>query len=285
MRSSAAAKMLGALILPLVFAACAPNDLTIKRNAHASGIYKVGKPYKVDGVWYHPKEDLTHVESGVASWYGPNFHGRTTANGEIFDKNALTAAHPTLQLPSVVRVTNLNNGRTAVVRVNDRGPFSGGRIIDLSEKAASVLGFKAQGTAKVKIEVLGSDSEHLAQLAQAGASSDAMDAYMLARFGPNGTGDARVQVAAAAPTRGRSIPSTATSGIFVQAGAFSDRVNADRLRSRLSQYGRTLVDAVDKAGNRLYRVRIGPFGSVDTAGTMLARLVDDGHAGAQVTID
>jgi len=259
--------------------------LTIKRNAQASGAYKVGTPYKVGGVWYHPEENLTHVESGVASWYGPNFHGRTTANGEIFDRNALTAAHPTLQLPSVVRVTNLRNGRATVVRVNDRGPFSGGRIIDLSEKAASILGFKAQGTTKVKIEVLGSDSEHLAQLAQAGASSDEMEAYMLARFGPEGTGDAAVQMAAAAPARARSIPSTATRGIFVQAGAFSDRVNADRLRARLSQYGRALVDSVDKSGNRLYRVRIGPFGSVDTAGTMLARLVDEGHAGAQVTID
>jgi len=285
MRSSAAARFLIALLLPIVFAACAPNDLTIKRNNQASGTYKVGKPYKVGGAWYHPKEDLTHVESGVASWYGPNFHGRTTANGEIFDRNALTAAHPTLQLPSVVRVTNLGNGRAAVVRVNDRGPFAGGRIIDLSEKAAAVLGFKAQGTAKVKIEVLGSDSEHLAQLARAGADSDALDAYMLTRFGPDGTGDAEVQIAAAAPAQARSIPSTATRGIFVQAGAFSNRINADRLRSRLSQYGRTLVDAVDEAGNRLYRVRIGPFGSVDTAGTMLAKLVDDGHAGAQVTID
>lgn len=289
MRSSAVFRFIVAVTFPLVFAACAPNDLTLKRGVQSSaderGTYKVGQPYQIGGIWYYPKEDLTHVESGLASWYGPNFDGRKTANGETFDRNALTAAHPTLQLPSVVRVTNLRNGRTAVVRVNDRGPFSGDRILDLSERAAEVLGFKSAGTVKVKLEVLASDSSKLAELARAGAGTDEMNAYMLARFGEDGTEQASVQVASAAAGVPLPISSTARQGIFVQAGAFANRVNADRLSTRLSRYGRTLVDPVERAGNWLYRVRIGPFGSVDTAGTTLARLVNEGHAGARLAID
>ncbi|MBY0431887.1 MAG: septal ring lytic transglycosylase RlpA family protein, partial [Rhodospirillales bacterium] len=94
--------------------------------------YKVGKPYQIKGVWYYPSEDYSYDETGIASWYGPDFHGQYTANGEIFDQNNVSAAHRTLPMPSFVRVTNLDNGRELVVRVNDRGPFAHGRILDLS---------------------------------------------------------------------------------------------------------------------------------------------------------
>ena len=130
------------------------------------GIYKLGKPYKVNGVWYFPKEDAKYDEIGVASWYGPGFHQKITANGEYFDMDLVTAAHKTLPLPSVVRVTNLENGRSLLVRVNDRGPFVNDRIIDLSRKAADLLGFIAKGTAKVRVELMPEQSMAVASYAQ-----------------------------------------------------------------------------------------------------------------------
>ncbi|WP_249689639.1 septal ring lytic transglycosylase RlpA family protein [Stappia sp. WLB 29] len=119
------------------------------------GRQMVGKPYKVAGKWYYPKHDPNYTSVGLASWYGPTFHGRMTANGEVFDRNAPTAAHTTMPLPSYARVTNLKNGRSMIVRVNDRGPFHGNRTIDLSEKVATMLDFKSAGVAKVKVEYVG----------------------------------------------------------------------------------------------------------------------------------
>ncbi|MDQ0315871.1 septal ring lytic transglycosylase RlpA family protein [Amorphus orientalis] len=115
----------------------------------------VGKPYKVGGRWYKPKEDPDYEAVGMASWYGAAFHGRLTANGEVFDANSLTAAHTTMPLPSYARVTNLKNGRSIIVRVNDRGPFHSSRIIDLSHRAADVLAFRNDGVAKVKVQYVG----------------------------------------------------------------------------------------------------------------------------------
>jgi rare lipoprotein A len=132
-----------------------PRLTTSSNVKKGGGRYQVGKPYKVAGKWYHPKEEPGYDKVGVASWYGPNFHGRLTANGEIFDQNALSAAHPTLPLPSYVRVTNVANGQSTLVRVNDRGPFAHGRMIDLSSKTADVLGIKQAGTAKVRVQYVG----------------------------------------------------------------------------------------------------------------------------------
>lgn len=119
------------------------------------GRYQVGKPYKIAGKWYKPKEVNRYEKTGIASWYGDAFHGRKTANGEIYNMNAYSAAHPTLPLPSYVRVTNLANGNSVVVRVNDRGPFAHNRLIDLSKRAAGVLDFRRQGVAKVHVSYLG----------------------------------------------------------------------------------------------------------------------------------
>lgn len=126
------------------------------------GVYKVGKPYQIQGVWYYPSEDYNYSETGVASWYGPDFHGKYTANGEIFDQNDVTAAHRTLPMPCFVRVTNLDNGRSLVVRINDRGPFAHGRVLDLSKRAAQLLGMEGTGTAKVKVEIMADESRELA---------------------------------------------------------------------------------------------------------------------------
>ena len=117
--------------------------------------YKIGKPYKINGQWYRPADDPNYEKVGTASWYGRDFHGRMTANGEIFDMNLMSAAHTTLPLPSMVEVTNLKNGKRAIVRVNDRGPFAHNRIIDLSREAARELGFEGDGLAKVRVKYIG----------------------------------------------------------------------------------------------------------------------------------
>jgi rare lipoprotein A len=119
------------------------------------GYYSVGKPYQIGGVWYKPREDPSYNRVGRASWYGELFHGRRTANAEIYDMDRLSAAHPTLPLPVYARVTNLRNGRSIVVRVNDRGPYARDRIIDLSRRSAEVLGFRRTGTTAVRVEYLG----------------------------------------------------------------------------------------------------------------------------------
>jgi len=119
------------------------------------GIRKIGKPYKILGRWYTPKHQPNYNRVGIASWYGTKFHGKKTANGEIFDMNNLTAAHPTLPIPSYVRVTNLKNNRSLLLRVNDRGPYAHNRVMDLSRKAADLLGTKVQGTARVRVQYLG----------------------------------------------------------------------------------------------------------------------------------
>jgi rare lipoprotein A len=119
------------------------------------GTYRVGKPYMVAGRTYVPEENTSYRDEGLASWYGDQFHGRLTANGEVFDKESITAAHPTLPLPSYVRVTNLANRKSIVVRVNDRGPYHGNRVIDLSHKTATLLGFRDNGVARVSVEYVG----------------------------------------------------------------------------------------------------------------------------------
>jgi rare lipoprotein A len=131
------------------------------------GTYRVGKPYTVGGRVYVPEEDTNYREEGMASWYGDDFHGRLTANGEVFDMASLTAAHPTLPMPCYARVTNLGNGKSLIVRVNDRGPYHGNRLIDVSNKAAELLEFKGNGVARVRVEYVarapleGSDDRQL----------------------------------------------------------------------------------------------------------------------------
>jgi rare lipoprotein A len=134
----------------LSLAACATP-----RAPASMGVYKVGKPYQVGGVWYTPRVQPDYDEVGLASWYGQAHQGNPTANGERFDARAISAAHTTLPLPSLVEVTNLENGRRLVVRVNDRGPFVAGRIIDLSQAAARELGFEGRGVVRVRVRHVG----------------------------------------------------------------------------------------------------------------------------------
>ncbi len=164
-----APKTLLALAVCLLVSACASPDgkknnrLNLSKKVvnygqsvpKGGGHYKVGRPYKIANKWYRPRVDTRYDRVGMASWYGDLFHGRKTANGEVFDMDALTAAHPTLPLPTLVEVTNLTNKRSVIVRVNDRGPYRHNRLIDLSRKAALILGFKKNGTARVRVKYIG----------------------------------------------------------------------------------------------------------------------------------
>lgn len=143
------------------------NDLKIVKtkksvkNNKYEGYYKIGRPYTVLGKTYYPREQPDYEEIGMASWYGSDFHNKKTANGETYNMNDYTAAHTTLPLPCIVRVTNLENGKSVKVRVNDRGPFVKNRIIDVSKKVAKKLEFHEKGTTKVKVEYLKEESEEL----------------------------------------------------------------------------------------------------------------------------
>lgn len=140
---------------PSKWGAASPRITTSAYVPKGGGRAMVGKPYQVAGRWYTPRVDTGYDKTGRASWYGSNFHGRLTANGEVFDQNALTAAHPTLPLPSYVRVTNLENRRSIIVRINDRGPFVADRLIDLSKRSAEMLGFAGKGVASVRVQYVG----------------------------------------------------------------------------------------------------------------------------------
>lgn len=281
-------------------------------SAGASSTYKVGKPYQIKGVWYYPQEDYDYDETGIASWYGPDFHGKLTANGEVFDQNAVSAAHKTLPMPSVVRVTNMENGRSLVVRVNDRGPFAHGRVIDMSRRAAQLLGFEGQGTARVRVQIMPEESRVLAgKLAPSGGANEPAVAaaprgsVSAETLPPPGSAepsrpvtvasraDTSTQRAAAAveaterALASQEVTTTAvrSTGIFVQAGSFSRHDNALRLSARLSSVGRTNVEQVSIKGKTWYRVRFGPLSSVDEADRLLENVIAAGQQDAKVIVD
>jgi rare lipoprotein A len=207
--------------------------------------------YEVLGHRYYVMKDAAgYRERGIASWYGTKFHGRTTSSGEPYDMYAMTAAHKTLPLPTYVRVTHRGNGRSIVVRVNDRGPFVGDRIIDLSYAAAVRLGMHSDGTALVDVEAIGPATE--ASLLAHGAT-----------------------------------PPASPEAVWLQVGAFSDEVNAARLQSQLAAAG---IDEVvllpeGRARQRIYRVRIGPLAAVEEIEHMLERVRGLGFTDAHLAID
>ncbi len=149
-----AAPRLVLLGLALALAACGFSRGIPGPTGTPYRAYMVGQSYQINGRTYYPREDFDYDRTGTASWYGSDFHGRRTANGETYDMNAMTAAHPTLPMPTIVRVTNLDNGRSVIVRINDRGPFAEDRIIDMSRAGARELGFEGKGLARVRVTVL-----------------------------------------------------------------------------------------------------------------------------------
>ena len=255
--------------------------------------YKVGRPYQINDIWYTPEEDFSYLEEGVASWYGAQFNGRSTANGEIFDMNKMTAAHRTLPLPSVVRVTNLGNSRNVVLRVNDRGPFAGGRIIDVSRAAADALGFRRQGVARVRVEIMSQASQ---DLKYGGAAPDLAPlsrpaSRTVASLPPPLTPSPVPRpTPPLIPVTARPAPvgsATGDSNIYIQTGAFLDYDNALAARNNLRTVG-VNVARIDEAmveGRRFYRVRIGPLGDMHQAETMLEDRIGAAAPEARIVID
>jgi rare lipoprotein A len=264
-----------------------------QRIPKGGGTYKVGAPYQVSGRWHYPREEPGYDRRGIASWYGDDFHGRRTANGEIYDMHALTAAHPTLPIPSYVWVTNEQNGRTLLVRVNDRGPYAHDRIIDLSRAVARALGTEGRGLGEVRVRYAGpaplngDDRREQAFLRQqpwyASLAND--------RFAQRRTPLLRPQAAAAEPPRwvptlapGRAHapwpappPSQAVPGArrYVVAGAFRSEPNARRRALEVRPFGEAEVLAIGSGPATIFRVRVGPMDEA-AAQRLRARLAGAG---------
>jgi len=261
--------------------------------------YKVGQPYQVGGIWYVPKEQPNYNETGVASWYGDAFHLKPTANGEIFDKDIPSAAHTTLPLPSLVEVTNLDNGKKLVVRVNDRGPFVDNRIIDLSHEAARELGYDRKGLAHVRVRYLGpaplygEDSRRYAYLAPKPAPAasappprKAEQEVMLTSAPLPKPPAMIVEASLAPPPKARALREAATpmatGGFRVQVGAFATAENAQRAAARLASAGRARIEPMDRSGTTLYRLVLDASPDRDAAEELRDRVAEAGFADARV---
>ncbi len=310
----------------LAVSACAETEFLVHSAKRVGSVfeapqeptYKVGEPYQIQGTWYYPTEDYEYDESGIASWYGAQFHGRRTANGETYDMNALTAAHRTLPMPSYVRITNLENGRSLILKVNDRGPFAKGRIIDISRRGAQLLGFHDVGTARVRVQIMADQSRAIAsrlksktQLAEASTPITVErlpkpDVKTEALAPPPGGALAPVVRAAPAPQPVAAPPDKKTAAkrndnevltdkvtqtpvrktsLYVQAGAFTQFENANRVRAKLSPLGPVTVKQALVGGKDFYRVRVGPLPSVSDADRTLEAVGRAGYPDARIVVD
>lgn len=239
--------LLEAVLLALVvtLSACAPRDRSVTAPARRP------KPYRVDGIWYQPMEQAADFrQQGIASWYGKQFHGRKTSNGEVYNMYGLSAAHKTLPLGTWVRVRNLENGKSAELRVNDRGPFVRGRVIDLSYGAAKKLGVVGPGTAKVEVIALGIRRADAAK----GERYTSIDYY---------------------------------SGKFTfQVGAFGERRNAERLRDQLqANYTNAHIVPFINGEDIFYRVRVGKCATLEEAARFEERLAQAGYGQAFIVAE
>lgn len=280
------------------------------------GAYKVGKPYQVGGVWYVPREQPNYDERGVASWYGDQFHMKATANGETFDMMAVSAAHTTLPLPSMVEVTNLDNGRKLIVRVNDRGPFVNNRIIDLSREAARQLGYDRAGLAKVRVRYLGpapltgpadgvryadarplptrAPPAALAPLTRPQQPVPGMPNESRAMSARTASDDVTMQALppitgadiSSAPIAGQGVPIAAgpiaASPLRIQAGAFASEINAQRAVAQLSTTGLASIEPLERNGTMLYRVVLAAPADAAAAYALRDRIAGIGFADARV---
>lgn len=263
----ASTRLIG-LALLAVLAACSTTGG--QRFGEPNPHEKVGRPYQVNGIWYVPKEDPDYDRIGFASWYGPGFHGRLTANGEVFDEDRLTAAHPTLPLPSIVEVTNPNNGRRVLVRVNDRGPFANNRIIDLSREAARRLGTLEQGVATVRVRYVGrarledaivatGERERGQALYAALPRSPGLKPVRPPEALPDETDVILADLDTTVLDGARPVSAATPLAYFVQVGAFASTGNAAAAAARLPEDKPVALENRDAGGRRLTLVRVGPF--------------------------
>ncbi|MGH1403289.1 MAG: septal ring lytic transglycosylase RlpA family protein [Alphaproteobacteria bacterium] len=309
-------------LVPMGLSGCARIELAshvgkkmMGSKVRTQGYYKVGSPYTIKGKKYYPSVDYDYNQTGVASWYGPNFHGKMTANGETYNQNDLTAAHKTLPMPSIVRVTNLENGLSLIVRVNDRGPYAHGRIIDLSKRSAELLKFKNQGVAKVRVQLLEAESRMVAETAKQGRDTRGMEVPMNQKGYKPKVMQASTQPKSMQPAKvahvqkGSSLTSSdmqalpghvrdgnfypdpvmsqypvGTQRVYVQMASFTTRDNAMRYSSSLGQYGRAQIHPVTLDGVTYYRVRF-PASNVAEADALLERFIANGHQNTRIVVD
>lgn len=276
------------------------------------------KPYQVNGRWYTPRAQPDYDEVGVASWYGAQFHYHRTANGEVFDQYAVSAAHTTLPIPSIIEVTNLANNKTIRVRLNDRGPFVDGRILDLSREAAAELGYEREGTAHVRVRYIGPAPALPPTRMAANTTSAPAAASMRARREARHPGDLQDQdwpTAAGSGPRaapraaslieaadiedapppapiGRATSHTrilanhaatgAGGGYAIQVGAYSNRETADRIAARLGDAGSASIEAIQRHGAVIYKLKVGAFPDAQSAAAARARVAAAGLPDARV---
>jgi rare lipoprotein A len=261
------------------------------------------KPYQINGVWYYPKAERDYNVVGIGSWYGEQFHNRRTANGEIFDMDIPSAAHKTLPLPSLVEVTNLDNGRRMIVRVNDRGPFVGDRVIDLSKAAAEELGYRRQGVAKVRVKYIGPAPKSVFDAPRQYARAPIRAEPPARGFEAIQEPPQRVQVLAAkpepewSPSPSLSAPpinppdpvksaprvtAAPKSGYRIQAAAFSSRENAERAVQQLALAGSARIEPLERPSGTLYRVVVAAGEDEGEAWSLRQRVEALGYSGATV---
>lgn len=257
----------------------------------AASSYKIGTPYEINGVYYYPRENFRYSEEGVASWYGPGFNKKQTANGETFNQNDLTAAHRTLPLPSLVKVTNLENGHVMTLVVNDRGPFvnTKNRIIDVSSRAAEILGFKEKGTARVKVEILAKESMAMRDRALQQSQTSYGSNYQTASLNNmRPYGNPWAKAVANTKRSPRIQASYAPTGTFVQVGAYTQYENAARAGSiAFDAFDGQLspqIKPIQLNGKQCFRVRVGPFSNVDRAKNALKHLKNKGLDGSRIVL-
>ena len=274
-----------------------------KLQATAKPHYKIGEPYEINGNWYYPERDLRYDKTGIASWYGEEWAGKLTANGEIFDPELVSAAHKTLPMPSVVRVTNLENGKSLVVRLNDRGPYIAGRIIDLSREAAKRLGFVKKGIAKVRVQILAEQSLAL----ERDAKNNKFPLLISNDVMPPIKSDNVPEVSLDATTTRKieSLPANRTSAIellsqsrigeiiqipvtetkiWVQIGAFYNKESALLVIKNYKKINGSVSENLHD-GKLIYRARLGPIETVNDADTILADVLAFGYEGAHIVVD
>lgn len=300
---------LSLLVMPLLImlSGCTTIELVAdlaKKGFGSDARYKIGAPYEIYGVWYYPERDLNYDETGIASWYGDEFAGKPTANGETFNPSIVSAAHKTLPMPSAVRVINLENGRSLVVRVNDRGPFVSGRIIDLSREAARLLGFKDNGIARVRVQILAEESLRLEREAKAGrfpkigkksrqpqpkVNSAAVPSSSLKS--KDNTDDEKSELVSAidliSSNRETDVIelTPVSTNIFVQVGAFKQESNAQAVFSKISDIDRSAISHFDDDGVQIFRVRIGPLTEIAAADKVLDKVIKRGFRSAKIVLD
>ena len=283
------------ILSTILLAGCSSNgpafhswgDYEDQRTENA--IYRVEEPYEVKGVWYVPAEQPEYSEKGLASWYMPAGDSALTTNGEVYDVNIPSARHKTLPLPSIVKITNLENNKSVIARVNDRGPMVNNRLIDVSQSAARELGMPASGTALVQVDLMPEESAALKQkLVEAGR------VYQQALPVDNKVADDKLFTIATpkdviydgsvTPTQPAKTTKVATvsNGPSVQLGSFADARNAQRLKAKLSSKYPVRIETVQKNGRTLSVVKAGPFANKQQAAEALQQLNQMGYKDAYV---